>query len=66
MSNTRLTQLVFRVIGRTRAHLGGRCPFRRLLRGDIREGPGVPASINPGLLFADWLGLGPRRSLQRE
>jgi hypothetical protein len=58
--NTRLTQLIFRVIGRTRALLRGCWPFRRRLRGDILEGPGGPASIDPGLLFADWLGLGPR------
>ena len=61
-----LTQLVFRVIGRTRALLGGHWPFRRRLRGDILEGPGDPASIVPGLLFADWLGRGPRHCLRRE
>jgi hypothetical protein len=61
-----LTQLVFRVIGRTRALLVGRWPFRRRLRGDFREGPGDPASIAPGLLFADWLGRCPHHCLQRE
>jgi hypothetical protein len=58
-----LTQLTFRVNGRTRALLFGYWPFGRRLRGDILEGPGDPAFIDPGLLFADWLGLGPRHCL---
>jgi hypothetical protein len=41
---------VLRVTGRTRALLGGLCPFRRQLGGDILESPGDPASIVPGLL----------------
>ena len=63
---TYATALVFRVIGRTRALLGGLWPFRRRLRGDILEGPGNPASIVPGLLFADVFGRGPRHCLRRE
>ena len=58
-----LTRKAFRVNGRTRALLRGHWPFGRRLWGDILEGPGDPASITPGLLFADWFGLDPRHCL---
>jgi len=61
-----LTQLALRVIGRTRALLGGLWPFGRRLWGDILEGLGDPASIVPGLLCADLLWRGPRHHLRWE
>jgi hypothetical protein len=61
-----LIRLVFRVIGRTRALLGGLKPFRRQLGGDILECRDDPASIVPGLLYADLLGRGPRHRLRCE
>ena len=63
VQNPLMTRPAFRVIGRTRALLLRHWPFRRRLWGDVLEGPVDPASIDPGLLCADWLGLGPRYCL---